>query len=1003
MEISSLKTSESNSTVSSPNVGSAIDINAKAVSAASKGYQNYSRPGLSKLLKAIRVDVNYHKAEGCYLYYNNGETEVPVLDVMAGYGACLFGHNYPPFVDVYQQLLQEKRPFLAQASERRNTGLMGEKLNELLQRATQKQFVSLTFSTGAESVEAAIKYADFRRKSITSQVWQQFNSVYCNSRVELQQHTLSLAPEVAHKLSACYGVYAKKPAMELLASWRDKVEEQLHTATTLSLSLKKSYHGKTTGALQITYGEPFRLPFAGLGPRNEFIDPSDDAALTDILESNSLTVLMPVVNGNVLSCVEQKVNLVGALFIEPIQGEGGVQPVAAEFLQACRKEADERDFLLVFDEIQCGMWRTGTFLHSEQQGVAADVYLLSKSLGGGLSKISVTSIDRAKYDEGFDQIHSSTFAEDDFSAGMALSALNELDNSTDLVDNINSQGRYLLEGLLSIKDRYPNVIRDVRGVGLLIGLEFRSQIGRDSFVFKVLSEAKLLGHVIAGYMLREHQIRIAATMSNNFVMRIQPPALITKEECDYLLGALDDVANIIERANGYALCRYLVNLERSPTSFLLAREFGAPEDVEDYRGRNNGIPNEIDSGIKSVTFVGTPPSAVVMAEGETSFRKFSKHQLIQFFDQVSELLGPVELQTSTIKSATGEKINFRLVGIMYEPNYVVKNLRRNNVKHMVADVETELQDAIHRQDQSFGLGTYTSIFTNNGKTLNSDQISITTGNALTVGMGFRGIVKSAREKNIELGSATLGVLGAGGNIGTVYSELLADYLPSLILFGRENRLERLYDAAHKIYKNAVEDILQGNFLPSSVAARLQKSETWKAAREKIERSGTNGIGEFIYASLDEEFGDNIPVKVTSDTKLMSMVNLLLTASNAPEPIVFSNMLGKHDIVVCDVAVPQDIDDSVVRDCPNVHLIRGGLCRMPDNPEVSMLGNKIIGSGVAYACMVETMLMGFEPFKGHGSYGPISKQQVHKFLSLADLHGFELESVKVTNPFDQKET
>jgi len=140
-------------------------------------YLEYSRPGLGKLLKAIRVDVNYHKAEGCYLYYKNEDTEVQVLDVVAGYGACLFGHNYQPFVEIYQKYLLEKRPFLAQASKRDANGLLGKKLNELIFKATNKNYVSLTFNTGAESAEATIKYADFHRKKITTQIWNKFKSL----------------------------------------------------------------------------------------------------------------------------------------------------------------------------------------------------------------------------------------------------------------------------------------------------------------------------------------------------------------------------------------------------------------------------------------------------------------------------------------------------------------------------------------------------------------------------------------------------------------------------------------------------------------------------------------------------------------------------------------------------------------------------------------------------------------------------------------------------------
>ncbi len=126
---------------------------------------------------------------------------------------------------------------------------------------------------------------------------------------------------------------------------------------------------------------------------------------------------------------------VSGIFVEPIQGEGGIHILSKDFLEFCRRTASEHEIPLIFDEIQCGMGRTGTFTYSEQTGVIADYYLFSKSLGGGLSKISALLIKDTLYEEDFGFIHTLTFAEDDHSSALALTDLNLLERNESLYQN----------------------------------------------------------------------------------------------------------------------------------------------------------------------------------------------------------------------------------------------------------------------------------------------------------------------------------------------------------------------------------------------------------------------------------------------------------------------------------------------------------------------------------------------------------------------------------------
>ena len=192
-----------------------------------------------------------------------------------------------------------------------------------------------------------------------------------------------------------------------------------------------------------------------------------------------------------------------------------MRAVPDAYLRALRAAADAHGFLLVFDEIQCGMGRTGTFLASEPSGVRADAYALSKSLGGGLAKISALLVDRGRYDPEFGILHTSTFAEDDYSSAIALGVLELLDrDGSALLRACEAKGDYLAKKLAILAKKYPAQIREVRGRGLMIGLELARTEGSGSPFLRVAGEQDLLGYVVAGHLLREDRIRVAPTLSS---------------------------------------------------------------------------------------------------------------------------------------------------------------------------------------------------------------------------------------------------------------------------------------------------------------------------------------------------------------------------------------------------------------------------------------------------------------------------------------------------------
>ena len=184
------------------------------------------------------------------------------------------------------------------------------------------------------------------------------------------------------------------------------------------------------------------------------------------------------------------------MIFEPIQGEGGIREITPEFAQRAAALCAARGAPLIADEIQTGMGRTGTFLACEALGVTPDYVLLSKALGGGLAKISATLIRRDRHVDQFDVLHTSTYAEDDYSSGIALEGAGAARRRG--ARRVPPQGRRLLNGLRSLMAAYPDIIVDVRGRGLMVGVEFRRLLDDPSFLLRLLTNQDDLVFVLVG-------------------------------------------------------------------------------------------------------------------------------------------------------------------------------------------------------------------------------------------------------------------------------------------------------------------------------------------------------------------------------------------------------------------------------------------------------------------------------------------------------------------------
>ncbi|MGJ6968244.1 aspartate aminotransferase family protein [Streptosporangium sp. G11] len=492
-----------------------------------------AEPHLRQVLMSAGLDVEYVRAEGDILYERGtGGAERPVLDLVGGYGSLLFGHNHPEIVTHAKALLDAQTPVLAQFSVQSIASEVAAALNGIMQRelGTDEPFYAIFASTGAEGVEAAMKHAELDR-----------GLRIADALAEIEQHI-----DDALALFRDGGVVTDTDLTETVARIR-RVNAELAARPPLFAALEGGFHGKLVGSLQLTHNPGVRTPFGALAAQARFVSPNRSGSLKPLVdEAASAQLLDLVVEDGVVQTVERPFPLFCAFFLEPIQGEGGITPLTPEFVEEIQEACAEIGCPVVVDEIQSGMGRTGAFLAGTAIGLHGDYYVIGKSLGGGISKCAALLVRRSRYRPQFELLHSSTFAKDGFSSGIALKTLELLEADDGRVYRRAAElGERLLTVMRAVRDDFPDVVKDVRGRGLMLGLDFHDQSGATAPSIGAASASGFFGYFLAGFLLREHAMRIFPTASAVNTLRFEPSIGLTVDQVDRLETALRDLCTVL--------------------------------------------------------------------------------------------------------------------------------------------------------------------------------------------------------------------------------------------------------------------------------------------------------------------------------------------------------------------------------------------------------------------------------------------------------------------------
>ncbi len=301
------------------------------------------------------------------------------------------------------------------------------------------------------------------------------------------------------------GTEAWEAAMKLARAYAGLLRSEGHAIGTKFLAIENSFHGRTFGSVSTTHKAKYREPFGPVVPGVEFVRFNDVGDLRSKFSSDICAILM-----------------------EPIQGEGGIRPVSDEFFATARELTQSTGALLVADEIQAGLGRTGKWFAYQHYGLLPDIVTVAKPLAGGLplgAMLCTEPVSRAMHPG----MHGTTFGGGPLACSVAIAVIDTI-KSASLLDHVTVVGAYFKNGLGALKHKHPGVV-EVRGKGLMLAAELES--------------ADLAKTVLAKLLDR----RILVNRTDETVLRFLPPYLLEREHVDTTLAAIDDILTEQEAAS----------------------------------------------------------------------------------------------------------------------------------------------------------------------------------------------------------------------------------------------------------------------------------------------------------------------------------------------------------------------------------------------------------------------------------------------------------------------
>ncbi|MFK7786763.1 MAG: aminotransferase class III-fold pyridoxal phosphate-dependent enzyme [Crocinitomicaceae bacterium] len=945
----------------------------------------YSRPKLGRLLRALALDKQFIRGAGSQLFYLDSKgKEIAVSDYVGGYGSLLLGHHHPELKKLAIELIEKQLPNHAQMSSKSSVEELGQFISDEIGSRSGKKYITTLANSGAEAVEAAIKHARLNFSKKKGELL---------DRLHRQLHGINHHFVAGNKE---FRVTIDGMSHANFNSFKDhciqKFHEVYNAKSPALLALSQSFHGKTTGALNLTSHDKFRSGFQTNDREKSHVTffEQTSESLTDALKCLQRTITLPKLsNGEILFDTVNILLCLGVI-VEPIQGEGGIRPVKEDFLHYLREKTHSLKIPLIFDEIQCGSYRTGTLAHSIQHKVFADYYLFSKSFGGGMVKNAALVIDKKQYHEGFGVVHTSTYSDDEYSAKISLKAL-QIGKAQS--ETVLKKGRLLEEQLLKLQNDHPGVIKAVRGTGLMWGIEFFDLDFSENYSFQMFSRSGYLNYLYCSYLLNQWDIRLAPTLSDPHTLRVLPSIFISESDINTFRNSLDALSKIIQYRDFYKLIEHLVPQNEQHLRPL--HDFGNKDVIIETNRKLN----------ESVGFISHYINENGVRDGDPSMAVLSDETINAMLESVLEISVPIVLHAIEIKGTSGKSVNIYFTGMLFTAA-MAREMMTKNLYDEYADLCNDAVDFLHKgfNCSLVGLGQYSSVILKNGKSVRNPDVAVTTGNSYTVGIGVQAIKEELSLRMSADQNLTLGVLGAAGNICSTYVKCFLPRFTKMILKGSDGKggVLKTQRFVRELIVYIFSELLESERkIVSGLNTGILHPETYKnfvnsKTFEEL-KSGKLNVNDLrLVDKLRDELGSSFPFVVIETLEGLKECDVTVVATNHPEPFLYSRYFADNSIVY-DISVPLNSTDELIHNNRNIKVIMGGVVELPYNQAITMRAYPL-DKGEAFACISETILLGLEENMCNYSYGNLHPSQVLRMDIIGAKHGFKLKKNKLETIF-----
>lgn len=358
------------------------------------------------------------------------------------------------------------------------------------------------------------------KKQLDTMIHVGHNVVYNMSYVELAEKLVELTGGDTKVYFSNSGAEANEGAIKLA---------KYVTGRPGVISFKNSFHGRTIGCVSVTgSSSAYRKYYEPLLPSVYWADYANCYRCPFGREKGKCAMECLSQFGTIFGKLIDP-ECVAAIIVEPVQGEGGYIVPEKAFLEGLRKICDKHGIMLIFDEVQTGIGRTGELYAYQTFGVKPDILTSAKALGGGIP-LSAVIAKKKIMDKWPAGAHGGTFGGNPLACAAALETLRIIDEDG-LLDNCKKVGSYFKTRLMELKDKYPNVIGDVRGVGLMIAMEIVDEDGKP--------DAKMTAEIKEKALDRD--VLLLTCGSDHNVVRFIAPLIITEKEIDIVIDVIDDI------------------------------------------------------------------------------------------------------------------------------------------------------------------------------------------------------------------------------------------------------------------------------------------------------------------------------------------------------------------------------------------------------------------------------------------------------------------------------